>query len=767
MKKSVLLIDDEFRYRETVKYLLRDLPINLIETESPDEGIAILRENPDIRVILLDLSFEPFGSIGAPTVLEMLKERADDYRVIVLTSHEDLLVANQAREYRVFNYLPKTGTEALRFSVEQAFRDLDREDTNRKVRSFLEVQKKINANEGMEATLDHICRSVKVIVGAYTCHIRVYDIEYGDYRLMGFAGAEEGQRDMFRTPKAKGNYFSGHAVESKAVLNISDLHSNIHFRQIADAALSDETTLPEQRRYFRTVRSAYLIPIYTGLFGGGVDAVLNVSAEEPAFFDEARADIVGEFAALATLAITKIWSLRIRKEIHRDYSQIGEMLSKIGRLTGPDVLPRIYDTVMEGISQIVNPEVISIFRYDESTLSIENVAEFRGGRRVKASVESYKPGESLIGAVFQNKETIQLPDPEALERVKPLEDKRYDHTGKEGYLDNIPSRKVEHYLGVPIRIGEEVLGVLRAMNKKSKHYGRTAPDTDRFCLLERGFSGDCRNALEITASHLAVAIRHEDLLKEKELQVEQLGALGKVANDRLDRIQDKNANLLLLVRAVAHEINNTSGLIPVNVESIRRLIKVPDKRIDRSLSRINAAASQATEFANKIGDFAPKRMGGIVSRDINEAVVDAIDTLDLSNIENAERVKRTVRLYKGDDLVCDIYSTFFIVVVRNILINAYQALRSTPNAAIKVSTSKGVGELEGSAVILVSDNGPGIKAADQPKIFDPTFSTKGTGIGLWLARTGLDLIDGKIGVESEFGKGASFLVSVPLRRSTP
>ncbi len=528
MSRAVLLVNDELLSRETVKHLFRNDNYTFIEAESPDEGIAILRDQPEIRVILLDLSFESLGTVAGTAILEAIKDRSAEYRVIVLTGHESRLPAERAGEYKIFNYLPKTGTEALRFSVDQAFKDLEREQVNRKLRLLLDVQQKISANEKIEAILDEICTAVRSTVGAYTCHIRVYDLEYGDYRLGGFAGTDEAQRQMFTLPKAKGDPFSGGVVETGSPANIRDLQKDVNFRKVADAALSDQATPPAQRLYLQRARSAYIIPITTGLFGQAVNAVINVSADRVAFFDDQRASIVSEFVTLAALTLTKAWLQRIRGEIHRDYSQISEMLNKIGRLKGPDVIPQIYTAVIQGISAIVHPEVISIFLYNELTQVIENVAEFRGGRRVETPSEFYRPGESLVGAVFKNQETIQLPDPKASVRVTPLEDKRYDHTGKEGYLDNIPSRKVAHYLGVPIRIGDQVRGVLRAMNKKSKHYGRVPPHQDFHCLLERGFSGDCRNALEITASHLAVAISNAELVKEKELQVEQLRSLGEV-----------------------------------------------------------------------------------------------------------------------------------------------------------------------------------------------------------------------------------------------
>src|SRR5262249_7361342 len=87
-----------------------------------------------------------------------------------------------------------------------------------------------------------------------------------------------------------------------------------------------------------------------------------------------------------------------------------------------------------------------------------------------------------------------------------------------------------HYLGVPIRVGGKRRGVLRAVNKRSVYYDLSTASSEPLCLLERGFSFDCRHVLEIAASHLGVAIRNAELLREKEVQVGQLRTLGKVGN---------------------------------------------------------------------------------------------------------------------------------------------------------------------------------------------------------------------------------------------
>ena len=73
--------------------------------------------------------------------------------------------------------------------------------------------------------------------------------------------------------------------------------------------------------------------------------------------------------------------------------------------------------------------------------------------------------------------------------------------------------------------------------------------------------------------------------------------------------------------------------------------------------------------------------------------------------------------------------------------------------------------------ISVTDHGPGIAAEKQMLIFEKfrqidashTRQHGGTGLGLAISRDLTILLGGKIGVESEAGKGATFWVELPIR----
>ena len=108
----------------------------------------------------------------------------------------------------------------------------------------------------------------------------------------------------------------------------------------------------------------------------------------------------------------------------------------------------------------------------------------------------------------------------------------------------------------------------------------------------------------------------------------------------------------------------------------------------------------------------------------------------------------------------------FDKVVFNLLSNA---LKFTKSGHVEIATRLG----EASVQMKVSDSGIGIRADQVPNMFqrfrqaDGSASREyaGTGIGLALVKEIVQLHGGHIGIESEYGKGTSFLVTLPLGRA--
>src|SRR6185369_198429 len=287
-------------------------------------------------------------------------------------------------------------------------------------------------------------------------------------------------------------------------------------------------TLRQAEQYFERVESAYLAPITTRIFADEIDAVFNVSADSISFFTKEKQQVIMEFVGLATTVITNAEQKLRREESHRDYRGISKVLDDISKaLRGENTKPEIYRIVIDGISRIIKPEAISVYLFNKATGVLDNEAEFRGTSQREPSTEGHPIDKGLTALVFSTGLPLRVPNLQAGERRLAPQHPNADKKLYEKYVTVLPSGRVDHYLAVPMIIGDEVIGAIQLLNKKSTYYFDENIDK-AWWLLERGFSDDCENVLGIAASHLAVAIRNAELLEERGKQISQLRILNDV-----------------------------------------------------------------------------------------------------------------------------------------------------------------------------------------------------------------------------------------------
>jgi ActR/RegA family two-component response regulator len=148
-KREILIVEDDSRFRNAIKRAFKDEDYIFFEADSVQEGVRQFNENPNIKVILLDLSL-PDGN--GRDFLEQIKDSASKYRTIILTAHEELMAAEIAGEFSAFNYLPKAAKsfrQSIRFSVAQAFKDIEKE-------SLLK--------ETSDVILNHLNKAIKIFL---------------------------------------------------------------------------------------------------------------------------------------------------------------------------------------------------------------------------------------------------------------------------------------------------------------------------------------------------------------------------------------------------------------------------------------------------------------------------------------------------------------------------------------------------------------------------------------------------------------------------
>ena len=195
------------------------------------------------------------------------------------------------------------------------------------------------------------------------------------------------------------------------------------------------------------------------------------------------------------------------------------------------------------------------------------------------------------------------------------------------------------------------------------------------------------------------------------------------------------------------------------------------KNINVYANDVKSAGHNLLAIVNDILDFSKIEAGKM---DITEAPYQLSSLLnDLNNmiLFKAQDKKLDFNIDVDRTLPDDLYGDE--VRVRQILTNILgNAVKYTEKGSVRLTLR---GEEQGDGTILlkakISDTGIGIRPEDKEKLFtkfqrlemERNSTVEGTGLGLVITRRLLDMMGGTISVESEYGKGSVFTVTIPQR----
>ena len=221
---------------------------------------------------------------------------------------------------------------------------------------------------------------------------------------------------------------------------------------------------------------------------------------------------------------------------------------------------------------------------------------------------------------------------------------------------------------------------------------------------------------------------------------------------------EKLAALGRLAAGVAHEINNPLGIISSRIEVM--LLESEDLDLPASLLEdlrvLHRNTERAARIAYNLRSFARQSPGERAPVNLNTVVDETLllmeKPLAADGIETTTSLDRTLPPILGD-------SNELHQVLLNLLTNAREAM--TGRGTIRIET--GWSEHPGRLRLVVTDTGPGISPRDLPNIFDPFFTTKpdGTGLGLSLSYGIIQDHQGTVDVQSEPGRGTTFILTFP------
>ncbi|MGA2349267.1 MAG: ATP-binding protein [Terracidiphilus sp.] len=210
-----------------------------------------------------------------------------------------------------------------------------------------------------------------------------------------------------------------------------------------------------------------------------------------------------------------------------------------------------------------------------------------------------------------------------------------------------------------------------------------------------------------------------------------------------------------LTSGVGHEVKNPINAIVVHLELLKTKLGDASGPAVRHLEVIDAEIHRLDRVVQTLVDFSRPVELQLREQDLRPVIG---DVLALATEEFSTRNVTLVSRSPSKPLLAKIDADLLKQAVLNVIQNGAQAM---PNGGRLVVVLEEDGK---SAVLRVSDEGPGIPEEIREKIFDLYFTTKGGGSGIGLAMTYrvLQLHHGSIEVQSKTEGGAEFLLRIPL-----
>lgn len=219
---------------------------------------------------------------------------------------------------------------------------------------------------------------------------------------------------------------------------------------------------------------------------------------------------------------------------------------------------------------------------------------------------------------------------------------------------------------------------------------------------------------------------------------------------------EKMAELGRISAGVVHELNAPLSVIVSASQMIMREEGVPEP-VREMIERINTEAQRLSQMTRGILSFSSHEEAG-GNADVNLTVEFVLDFLCY---EAAQRGVSLLRTLDHRLPAVRVDSNVLKQIVINIAMNALQAMEAEGGRLLVETRAPGRSEV----CIVIADTGPGIAAGAQERIFEPYFTTKrpgeGTGLGLFVTRTLVENLGGRIEVRSAVGEGTRFTVTLP------
>lgn len=472
-------------------------------------------------------------------------------------------------------------------------------------------------------------------------------------------------------------------------------------------------------------KSGMNVPLMVGKEIKGMIHIANLDKENA--YDESDLRLLTTLANSMSVALENARlfdeTQRLLQETEQRNAELAVINSIQAGLSSKLDMQAIYDLIGNKIRDIFDAETVAINYYDEkhdhistpylwsqkTRLPNEEPIPLSDAPLRKSLIDSRKPW-------IINQEVANIP-----EALNANPDERLGRWPKSG-------------IGSPIIASDKVIGIIQVANME----------------LENAYTQADLHLLETIANSMSVALENVRLFKE----AQESRAAAEHAN------QAKSAFLANM----SHELRTPLNAIMGFTRIVRRKGEdvLPQQQIE-NLDKVLDSSEHLLHLINTVLDIAKIEAGRM---DVQAADFNANALMDLCANTAAPLVKPSVRLVKRTDDLDIVHSDQDKIkqIILNLLSNA---AKFTAEGEITLNARN---ENE-TLIVDVRDTGIGITAEALAKVFDEfqqadTSTTRqygGTGLGLTISRDLARLLGGDLTAQSEYGKGSTFTLAVPIR----
>ena len=481
----------------------------------------------------------------------------------------------------------------------------------------------------------------------------------------------------------------------------------------------DPLQLPWKEMYlgFATgTRSELAVPM---LAGSELRGVLNVESPQLNNFTESDERLLQGLADLAVVALQNAE----RYEQARREAQRFELLYKagqeLGKITELSQLEQAYTAVLK-IAMEYSQSLVVIRRYDEDTLELVMVGASR------AEYSSLFPRQNLDegvnGQVSKERRTIVIDD-----------------------TNNPPSGVVTPQLSDPT-IRSLLITPIMFKERYYGNLGLSNEDIGSFRSADRRFLEGLAQQLASTIYRLETVEARQEF-EQRARAAEVMSSIGQVAFELTHHWDNDLGLFVSYVNDIQSELEKLGVMSQFIAKKLDNIIRYTRKVLNLSKDVKQALASRSGEGI--IGEPAVLEPLAITG----EPVIINPRSL-FEEIQNIILLPPTIQItwaIDEDVAAVRVFQRSVIDILRNLVTNAVEAMPE--GGSIKLG-ARNVGRY---VILEVTDTGVGISQQNLAKIFDFSYTTKGSsGFGLWSARLNALRNLGDLTVKSEEGQGTTF-----------